>query len=41
MERKRGAHVGLRFWEKLVLDLEGERETSAAAAEADKDGLEE
>ena len=40
-ERKRRGRVGMRWWEQAVLDLEGARDTAAAAAEADKDGMEE
>ena len=43
VERKRGAWVGMQWWEQARIDLEGARERAmaAAAAEADKDGLEE
>ena len=41
MERKREARVGMRWWEQAVIDLAGAKETEAAAAEVDKDGLEE
>ena len=42
-ERKQGAWVGMQWWEQARIDLEGARERAmaAAAAEADKDGLEE
>ena len=42
-ERKQGAWVGMRWREQARIDLAGAREraTAAAAAEADKDGLEE
>ena len=39
-ERNWGALVGMRCWEQAGLDLEGARDT-AAAAMADNDGLEE
>ena len=39
-ERKRGGWVGMRQWEQEIIELAGARET-AAAAEADEDGLEE
>ena len=44
-ERKRGARVGMRWWEQAGIDLAGARETAAVAAEAadaeaDDDGLE-
>ena len=38
-ERKRGTWVGIRWWEQEGLELAGERETTAAAAEVDDDGL--
>ena len=42
-ERKRGAQVGILWWENEGIELAGAKETSAAATEveADKDGLEE
>ena len=40
-DRKRGAWVGIRWWEQAELYLEGEREMSLVAAEAEEDGLEE
>ena len=38
-DRKRGALVGMRWWEQAGTDMEGVLET--AVVEADKDGLEE
>ena len=38
-ERTPGVRVGMRWWEQVGIDLEGERET--AEAEADGDGIEE
>ena len=38
-ERKRGAWVGIRWREQEGLELAGERETTAAAAEVDDYGL--
>ena len=38
-ERKKGAQVGLRWWEQADIDLTGSRDTAAAAA--DEGGLEE
>ena len=40
-ERKRGAWVGMRWWEQAGLELLGEKETAetTAAAEADEDGM--
>ena len=40
-ERTPGAQVGMRWWEQVEIDLVGERETSVATVEADKDGMEE
>ena len=40
-ERRQEAHVGMRWWEQVVLDLARARDVVAAAAEADVDGLEE
>ena len=38
-ERKKGARLGMEWWEQTVLDLAEARET--ASAEVEKDGLEE
>ena len=38
--RNCGAWVQMRWWETVVIDLAGARETAAVAAELDKDGLE-
>ena len=40
-ESNQGARVGMRWWEQTVLDMAGARETAEAAAEVDKDGMEE
>ena len=40
-DRKRGEQVGMRWREQARLELAGAREMSAAAAEAEEDGLEE
>ena len=40
-ERKRGARVGMRWWEQAGLELTVASETAATAAEVDKDGMEE
>ena len=39
-KRKQGAHVGMRWWKQVAIDLEGEMEMAAAEVEVDKDGLE-
>ena len=39
-ERNQRARVGMWWWEQAVIDLTGEREIAAVAAEADTDGME-
>ena len=41
VERNRGERVRIRCWEQEGIDLEGERETTPEAEEADKDRMEE
>ena len=41
MDKTPGAQVGMCWWEKAGTDLAEARETATAAAEADKDGMEE
>ena len=40
-ERNQGACVGMRWQEQAVINTEGAMETATAAAEEDKDGIEE
>ena len=40
-EKKQGAHVGMQWRQHVVIDLTGEWDTAAEAAEAEEDGLEE
>ena len=39
-ERENGTGVGMRWWEKVGVDLDRTRETAETAAEADVEGLE-
>ena len=40
-ESKKGAEVGMWWWEQADIDFAGTRETAETAAEADDDGQEE
>ena len=40
-ERTLGARVGMRWWKQAYIELAGKRETAAAAADTDEDGVEE
>ena len=40
-ERKCGVRVGVHWWEQVVIDLEGSRDTTSTAEEVDESVLEE